>query len=279
MKIQDEILTELKTLRAGLGVDLNDKTVYQVPEGYFQNFPDEMASVIKAMNTETTFTLPAEPDNLYTVPDNYFDQLPATMLEKIKAFDRIAENGMPVLEALKKTNVYTLPENYFARFEETLFQQLFSTEENALAETESLSPLLASLKKEQPFSVPAGYFNAESLVQKSRMPEQKVVEHPAIKSIKWARWAAAAAVAIIFALSGWQYLGSGTVQKQEPGFDQALAHIPDAKIKEWLSYNMDEEDLNSIKISGAGVQAISTNVSLQNFSEEQIEDYLASEVW
>lgn len=279
MKIQDEILTELKTLQADFGADLNDKTVYQVPEGYFQNFPDDMAAVIKAMNTETIFAFPAEPEQPYSVPIHYFDQLATEVLKKVKAFENIAESGSPVLEKLKEANVYTLPENYFTSFEETLFQQLFSTEDNAVDEMESLSPLLASLKTEQPFSVPAGYFNTESLVQKSRMTEQKVVEHPAIKSIKWARWAAAAAVAIIFALGGWQYLGSGTVQKQEQGFDQALAHIPDAKIKEWLSYNMDEEDLNSIKISGAGVQAITTNVSLQNFSEEEIEDYLAAEVW
>jgi hypothetical protein len=281
MKNKDEITTELKTLDAGIIAGIGAGNVFHVPENYFGQFPGQMMDIIQHMNDETSFDIAADKSGPFAVPSNYFDGLSHEIMLKIKAMDSIVHQGEYVWQDKEKKTPFAVPEDYFATFESRLLDRISKEEVGAQHEIESISPLLASLKHEKTFTVPENYFNSEVFVQRAKEQEvkAKVIQHPGVKSIKWARWAAAAAVMAIFTLGGFHYLIPSSEVSSKPSFEQSLAKIPDSRIQEWLSSNMDEADVNNLGGSIANIKTITTSHTLNNFSEKEIEDYLETEVW
>lgn len=283
MKKKDEIAAELKALSVDFGDDGATDPVFHTPEGYFQAFPDQMAAIIQAMNADTVLELSVPKTGPFEVPQGYFDQFCQNITKDTKAIIAITEQGQHTWSETKCATPFGIPENYFAQFEERLFARIFSREEQPVAEEiETLSPLLASLKKEQPFAVPKGYFNSDAFTQQvhDQQLQPKIAQHPSVRSIRWAGWAAAAAVVAIFVMGGLHYLipsGNGNVA-DSPSFQQALAQIPEKNIKEWLSSNMDEADVNNLGGSITNISTV-TSPSLNGISEEEIRDYLENEVW
>jgi hypothetical protein len=242
MKNKDEITTELKALNAGIVAGIGTENVFHVPENYFGQFPGQMMDIIQHMNTETSFDITADKNGPFAVPSNYFDELSDQITLKIKAMDNIVHQGEYTWRDMEKKNPFAVPEGYFAGFEAQLLNKISKEEVEPKHEIESISPLLAGLKHERAFTVPENYFNTEVFAHQVKQQETKakVIQHPAVKSIKWARWAAAAAVIAIFTFGGFHYL----VPSSEPTLEESLAKIPDSRIQEWLSNNIDEADMN-----------------------------------
>ncbi|MFA6056908.1 MAG: hypothetical protein WC756_01825 [Taibaiella sp.] len=281
MKNKDEITTELKTLGAGIIAGIGAENVFHVPENYFGQFPGQMMDIIQHMNDETSFDMSVDKSGPFAVPSNYFDGLNHEIMLKIKAMDSIVHQGEYVWQDKEKSTPFAIPEDYFATFESRLLNRISNEEVGVQHEIESISPLLAGLKHEKTFTVPENYFNTEVFTQQVKEQEvkAKVVQHPAVKSITWARWAAAAAVMAIFTFGGFHYLVPSSEVSSEPSFEQSLAKIPDNKIQEWLSNNMDEADINNLGGSIANIKTITTSHTLNSFSEKEIQDYLETEVW
>jgi hypothetical protein len=283
MKNKDEISTELKSLGAGTLSGLSAVNVFLVPDHYFGQFPGQMIDVIQHMNSDTSLNIPAEKSGPFAVPDQYFNTLADSILSRVKTMDEIVYEGKYSWQDQEKRNPFTVPEGYFEQFQSSVFNRIFHVEEDVHEEIEAISPLLASLKKEQTFTVPDHYFNSENLISRAKQQQQeapaKVIQHPAVKSITWARWAAAAAVVAIFTLGGFHFLSGSSSVSEPPNFEKALAQIPDARIKDWLSSNMDEAEVNDLGGSIANITSITTTHSLSEFSEQEIKDYLETEVW
>ncbi len=282
MKKAGEIALELKALGADFGNETNTIDMFHIPEGYFQQFPEEMTAIVKAMNiADVSLNITAGKEGPFIVPDGYFSQFAENTLLSIKAIEHTAHSTNYSWQDAEKKNAYSIPEGYFAQFETQLFHKIFEQETAVSEEIETLSPLLAGLKKEQPFSLPTGYFNSDAFARQvqEQQPQVKAIEHPAVRSIKWARWAAAAAVIAIFMLGGLHYFNPSANISKEASFERALAQIPDENIKEWLSNHMDEADINNLGGSVANLKTISTKPSLNNFSEKEIKDYLETELW
>jgi hypothetical protein len=277
MKNREVIIAELGDLNASFGAPEFNVATLQAPESYFRHFHDEMTAIIKAMGTDVALPVSYKTEQDYAVPDHYFDQLPAILLAQVKAADNIIHRGNYNWDNAAKTNPYHLPENYFAQFEAELLDKVFRPELTAATEIEELSPLLAGLKQEQAFEVPKGYFKTEITAHKIAI-QPKVAEHPSTKSIKWARWAAAAAILFIFSLGAFQMFNPATATSK-PTFQQSLAQIPSDSIREWLSTNMDEDDINNLGTSIAGMDMINTSAVLKGFTDKEIEQYIESEVW
>ena len=279
MKKKDEIAAELRAWGADFGDHEATDPIFHTPEAYFRDFPDQMTAIIQAMTAETSFSLPVSKEGPFEVPGGYFDQFCDQVVAQTRAIETVTEQGQCTWSETKCETPFSVPEHYFAQFEQKLFHKIFQEEKPVAEEIEALSPLLASLKKEQPFAVPKGYFNSEAFTQQVQQQElqAKVVEHPSVRSIKWARWAAAAAVIAIFALGGLHYLIPTGTTADKPSFQQALAQIPEKNIREWLSVNMDESDINGL---GGSITNINTIPSpqLNGVSEKAIRDYLESEV-
>lgn len=280
MKKNDEIAAELNALRANFGRAATTDSTFHVPDGYFRHFPDQITGIIRAMNAETSFDAGASKEGPFELPSGYFDQLSGTIMQKISAMETIANDTAGPWNDTGKHNPYSLPENYFVQFEQRLMNTLFREETAVAEEIETLSPLLADLREEQPFAVPKGYFNSETLVQRAQQSETKVIEHPAVRSIKWARWAAAAAVIGIFLTGGLHFLNPSSGLNSRQSFERSLAQIPDARIKEWLISNMDEADINNLGSSVANIKVNNASPhSLNNYSEKELRDYLEAELW
>jgi|GEM_PF-711176 len=281
MKKKDEIAAELNALHAAFGAHESGKPIFHTPEGYFREFPGQMLAVIQAMNADTSFEAPVPKDGPFDVPLGYFENLSSDIMARIRAADAVVlHNRCPWPEAAKQP-AYTVPEGYFEHFSDNLMA-LIGAPVNAADELGSLSPLLAGMRDAQPFSVPEGYFGNEALAQKAKAQRQapRTAEHPAVRSIKWARWAAAAAVVAIFALGGLHYFNP-SVPGADTGnsFQQALAQVPEANLKEWLTNNLDEADINTMGSSIANTGKIRAQASLNRFSDQEIEDILETEVW
>ncbi|WP_157977323.1 hypothetical protein [Taibaiella helva] len=280
MKKKDEIAAELKALTTEFGAAVAGEPAFHTPEHYFRDFPGQMKAIIRAMNANTALSLPVSKDGPYSVPPGYFETLEQDILARIKLADTIVTGATISVPGATREIPFELPEGYFARFEQELHQKLFHSETPVQEELQELSPLLAGLQQEQPFAVPGGYFNSDAFVRQVQEQQQpKVVEHPSVRSIKWARWAAAAAVIAIFAMGGLHYLVPGGKQSSRVSFEQALAKIPEKNIKEWLSNNMDESDINNLGSSIANISIPGPSSTLSNLSEQQIRDYLDAEMW
>jgi len=96
---------------------------FSVPNGYFEDFPSTILSLVKddpkiqkSISTEMPFS----------TPENYFQQFSTNMLEKIKssenAHDELVEIS-PGLLSLKSENPFKVPENYFNNFESSISTQ------------------------------------------------------------------------------------------------------------------------------------------------------------
>lgn len=280
MKKNDEIAAELNALPANFGRAATTDSTFHVPDGYFRHFPDQITGIIQAMNAETSFDAGASKEGPFEVPFGYFDQLSGTIMQKISTMETIANDTTGSWNDTGKHNPYRIPENYFVQFEQRLMNTLFREETAVAEEIETLSPLLADLREEQPFAVPKGYFNSETLVRRAQQSETKVIEHPAVRSIKWARWAAAAAVIGIFLMGGLHFLNPSSGLSSQQSFERSLAQIPDARIKEWLISNMDEADINNLGSSVVNIKVNNASPhSLNNYSEKELRDYLEAELW
>ncbi len=282
MNIRDEILTEFNSLSK------MDKgtTLFQVPEDYFISFPEQVVENIR-LASATPPVLPRVEEDTLAVPVGYFFDFPGKLMDKIREMDVVVHhNTLPWTDQLK-TTPYRVPLNYFENFCSNLLKIIKGASESeevpadAVTEIGQLSPLLAELRKEQPFSVPDGYFgdtrHSDYLTTKSN--KKRVLEFQSLKSIKWARWMAAASVLFIFSIGGWHFFIENQSLNKTGGFEEALARIPDAKIKEWLSNNLDEEDINSLDVNIVDIRSNGQIKSLNSLSSGQLDDYLKNEAW
>jgi len=275
MKKNAEILEELTSLKSTLGNFEDGIQLFHVPEGYFEHLPGQILENIKASHKETEFNIAIEKTGPYSVPEGYFEQFGNKVLNKIKNIDSITESKIQSFDNAARMETYQLPTDFFASFEQDLFKKIGIRSENAVQETAAISPLVASLRDKPSYKVPEKYFNANDLSEKvqTKTIERKVVEHPSVKSIKWARWAAAASIILIFSIGGFRFLSPHSALSSEAKFEKSLAQIPEYQLREWLSNNLDETDVNSLSASLLNSKDLKTKQALENITEEDIETY------
>jgi hypothetical protein len=151
----------------------------------------------------------------YSVPEGYFDGLASSLLAKIKgqvpvsAAEEIAQLS-PLLAGISKKLPFSVPGDYFQENIEGL--KAFTSENE-----ESL--VLSFVSKEMPYEVPSGYFaNVPEVVLEKVAPKQAKVVH--LGARKWMRYAVAAMITGIMAVSGIYYFNS---RSHKPGTDPVVA--------------------------------------------------------
>ena len=190
MNAKNDISEELRSLSA-LVAAISRETPYQVPAGYFVNFPDLVLE-----KTGTSLISISKPLT-FSVPDGYFEGFAQQMLARIKsgAGDSISGAGpsqgmgeqeelLPaVLRQAARLNPYTVPDGYF----------------------DELSPVLAILKDKNPYAVPVGYFDrlADEATVKMSEPVAKAKVVSFGKRMNWLKYSAAAVVAGLIVTVGW----------------------------------------------------------------------------
>ncbi|RYY99688.1 MAG: hypothetical protein EOO11_04115 [Chitinophagaceae bacterium] len=167
---------------------------------------------------------------------------------------------------------YAVPAGFFEAFPGRLLARLHTeAAPDPAAELESLSPLLAGLSRNMPFTVPEGYFGAapaipgvaelpallathdrklpyavpdgyfESLpgaLLEAVRPKARVV--PMLQRTRWYRTAAAAVVAGLLAIGGWFYSGSGSSTATDVAtapaawVEKRLNSVPDGDLEAFI---------------------------------------------
>ena len=172
----------------------------------------------------------------------------------------------------KGPEVYSVPAGYFEGFAESVVQRLKIDSLSSSEELEEIAPFLASLPKEMPFSVPDGYFESlPGIILKKVSPrEAKVI--PISSSRKWMRYAVAAMVAGIIAVSSVLYFGNN---------NQAID--PASESYEWVATNLKnvpnkelDEFINTTYISSSALA--NTNASDKTEVRKLLKDISDSEI-
>jgi hypothetical protein len=275
MKKNAEILEELTHLKSTWGDHVDETQLFRVPEGYFEHLPNLILENVKASQLETELNITIDKAGPYDFPVDYFEQLENNILQQIRNIQPIIEGRSQSFDAIAVKDTFQLPTDYFASFEQNLFKKMGLQSDNAITEIETISPLLAELKNKESYKAPETYFNAIDFSEKiqDKTVERKVVEHPSVKSIKWARWAAAASIILIFFVGGFRFLSPDNTLSSQDKFEKSLAQIPETQIREWLSNNIDETDVNSLSANLLNSKDLKTKQALENITEDDIEAY------
>lgn len=113
MQTRKEISEELQEISPVLATIPVERT-YQVPDGFFVSFPDEVMERIRLNSLLDKASAPS-----YLVPDGYFESLPANILARINnqsIREELSETA-PLLSTLSRTEVYTVPDTYFDKID------------------------------------------------------------------------------------------------------------------------------------------------------------------
>jgi len=112
MTQRDNILQELIEL-GSTSLNVNPQNIYVVPNGYFEEFADQMLDRIKSPLLNET------KQNPYTIPVGYFDGLEERLMQAIResadyqTAKEELETISPFLNGLKKETPYKIPQGYF----------------------------------------------------------------------------------------------------------------------------------------------------------------------
>lgn len=193
MTQRDTILQELADCGSSLQPALTAGP-YQLPEGYFNDFPDVILSRIRTEETTTAN-------------------------EEIAALS-------PLLGSLPRVSPFKVPEGYFT----------------PTAEQEPDTTFLAAAGKQMPYSVPEDYF-AQLPARIQRQVTARVIP---LNAGKWFRYAAAAIITGVIALSGLMIW-----QQQQPGNNSSV--LASKEVRRTLEGTSVEALENFVQVTSPGI--------------------------
>lgn len=217
----------------------------------------------------------------YTIPPDYFHHLSDNIIQRIKALDALtpAEETAalsPLLSSLNKRMPYTMPEAYFRELAPSLAAAGTNDEEIAGEQVETTSPLLLSLRNQPTYQLPPGYFDQlpHSILEKlSPASQARVI--PIGFGRKIIRYAAAACVAAVIAVSGWLLW-----QRQQPVTAPASGSLADIKqasnkeLQDFIDQNTIVLPDNSTTVTSNEIRAEDVRTMLAGVPDTELQQYL-----
>ena len=169
----------------------------------------------------------------YSVPLGYFEDFAFSVFQKLKLVEDMSANEelkalSPVLAGIPKNMPFAVPQGYFDASTDDLASWV--KDERAV---------LFGVDKEVPYEVPAGYFeNLPGTILKKVAPnETKVISISS--SRRWMRYAVAALIAGVIAISSVLYFGkekSGdNIADSYSWVEKHLENVPDKELDEFLN--------------------------------------------
>lgn len=183
----------------------------------------------------------------------------------------------PGLDALGPAPAFDVPGEYFEDFPGKMMAQIRAMErkEEITAELAELSPFLAAIPRQSPFTVEDGYFDALT----SNVSARKL-EAPPGKVVKMSRRLRLYKKCLVAAaIAGAISIGAVLLSKQfgTKSLDKQLAQLSDQEIIDYLQFRTDAFDTENI-FANASVNEETVNlpdIALpEEFSAEEIEEIL-----
>lgn len=273
------ILNELKESSPVLALQDPFRTPYQVPQGYFEKLPGLLLELVNQENKLVNLPTTATP---FDVPQGYFENFADTMLSKVKALESGSASEelaalSPLLQKLNRNNVFSVPEGYFEELPENITEGAIAIE-IVNEELENLSPMMSSLKGKNAYTVPSGYFESlpEMMLEKAKAGKSaKVVSISFTRKIT--RYAAAAAVAGLIFLGGWQLLNTkpmgeiGSVANNEKLIP---SNVSDTELLKYLENdNATETETAVVPAAAEEMNPDEMKDMLADISDEELQKY------
>jgi hypothetical protein len=235
----------------------------------------QRVNILKELSELGITALNSTPVNVYEVPAGYFDNFPGNLMKHIKSEE--LKNELPAMLAdISKELPYSVAAGYFDGLEERLMQAVRESADyqTAREELQSLSPLLTELKKENTYEVPAGYFENFD-AGKSTKPKTKVVS---ITRRRWLHLAAAAVVTglaatLAFLLLTQKTTGPVNENKAWAKVEKTIQSLNDKELMEFIEMN--DVTLNGNET--AGMQPVKKDELLEmlkDVSAREIKEFL-----
>jgi len=212
--------------------------------------------------------------NPFQVPQGYFDGFAEQVMMGIKADGLSAKEELqglsPLLSGLEKKLPYEAPVGYFSELSEHAVAGVKAIEIVNM-ELENLSPVMNKLKTVNVYEAPEGYFdsladNVLKIVEKRRTA--KVI--PMGRKIM--RLAVAAVVAGLIAIGAWMYFGSGKPAASIASIENKVKQVSEDEMLNFLETDaqvVPESTMNnSDQIDEADMKSM-----LANVSDEKLEQF------
>lgn len=203
--------------------------------------------------------------NVFSVPQGYFDSIVPTVTACLK------EENNNLKELIGNQPSFKVPQGYFEKLSDNILDKI-KLQENPAEELNTLSPVLASIKKENVFEIPLNYFEnlPGTIISKIQPKAAKVVYMQRRSSFM--KYAAAAVITGAIALGVYKYSGnssaannnntgeatasvklSPSIEKgramDEKEFNESLNNLSDDEITQYLLKNGNESDIASLTSS------------------------------
>lgn len=202
----------------------------------------------------------------FTVPAGYFEQLPAAIMLQIQL--ETLRSGMPAVQQNP-----TIPAGYFDGLPQTIMQRIKAEETSTVSsELASLSPFLAAIPRQIPFTVPEGYF--ESLQVNHPLPATPLRVVHRNKASTWIKWTVAACLTALMGSSAILFMVSDD-NTHGKIIEKQLEDLNDQDIVEYLQTHTDPFDNDAIFASSVSVESTPVQNQLNEAVPlEAIEKYL-----
>jgi hypothetical protein len=205
-------------------------------------------------------------ENCYRVPDNYFEYFAAEVMSKIQ---------------LPSTQLPLTPPTpaYFEGLTGNILNKIKSNgiiveaQNEVTEELTAISPLVAGIKKENVYTVPAHYFANFKVAIPAAEKTKVVAMRP---PVRWLRYAAAAAVIGILAISGmFLFKNNHTTGSDTFTYTAPLASVSDAAITSYLKDSPADMDITAPAYDDSNINAGSLAEQLLNdIPDSAIQEYL-----
>lgn len=210
MNRQTDIANELMQIAPGINWPAD--VPFKVPAGYFEHLPAAILLQVQLNELRTA------PEQTLSVPNGYFEDLPLAILQRIK-----------VEEAQQTVHPDTARLTSFS--EEALPHPVQS-------ELASLSPFLAAIPKEVPFTVPNGYFeNLQVNITRPANP-LKVVHRK--RAAAWIKWTVAACLTAFVGSTAILFVANNN--NHHNNIEKQLEDLNDQDIVNYLQTHTDSFD-------------------------------------
>ncbi len=160
---------------------------------------NKSTDILNELKTVSPFLANLQKVNVFEVPRDYFTRLDKKILTSV------------FLHQDEKNPLQQVPAGYFDSLSDKILSKIKTeSSQNAIEETKQISPALHYLKEENVFSVPENYFDNLStrILHKLHPENAKVVSINRVQ--KWWRYAAAAVIAGVVAISSLQIFNQKT---------------------------------------------------------------------
>lgn len=206
----------------------------------------------------------------FTVPADYFEHLAAAILLQIQLEDLRSET------AATPGHQATIPAGYFEELPKAILQRIQAEEEQpdlitAKAELETLSPFLAAIPREVPFTVPNGYFEtlrADADHPRTANPLRTVHRN---RTATWLKWTVAACLTAFIGSSALLFVINNN--NHHNNIEKQLEALDDQDIVNYLQTHTDPFDNDAFFATSVEATPVQNQLN-EAVPLEAIEKYL-----